>query len=306
LFLTATGEIADVVLPAAAAWAEAEGTVTNSERRVQRVRKAMDPPGEAREDLWIIYELGRRMGSDWGEASAEKAWDELRSLSPVHLGVTWPRLEALGGIQWPCWDETHPGELFLHSRLWEDPVPGLRAPFVPVDHDPPVDRLTEDYPIRLTTGRRLDSYNTGVQSAGFTSPLRRGESLDISPEDAELHALADGERVRALRTRWRSAFSDFREEVQQVFAEGDRLITVSVLTGTHDGVLDSPLGPIEPTGRSVRWSRIAVRRLQGERFADGFFEQDEVGLLQQLGALASSPAGPARGRHSPLANVRGR
>jgi predicted molibdopterin-dependent oxidoreductase YjgC len=201
LFLTATGEIADVVLPAAAAWAEAEGTVTNSERRVQRVRKAMDPPGEARDDLWIIYELARRMGHDWGEASAEKTWDELRSLSPVHLGMTYARLEALGGIQWPCWDETHPGELFLHSRLWEDPVPGLRAPFVPVDHDPPVDRLTEDYPIRLTTGRRLDSYNTGVQSGGYTSPLRRGESLDISPEDAELHALADGERVRVVSRR---------------------------------------------------------------------------------------------------------
>jgi len=201
LFLTATGEIADVVLPAAAAWAEAEGTVTNSERRVQRVRKAMDPPGEAREDLWIIYELARRMGSDWGEASAERTWDELRSLSPVHRGMTYPRLEALGGIQWPCWDETHPGELFLHSRLWEDPVPGLRAPFVPVDHDPPVDRLTEDYPIRLTTGRRLDSFNTGVQSSGYTSPMRRGESLDISPEDAELHALADGERVRVVSRR---------------------------------------------------------------------------------------------------------
>jgi predicted molibdopterin-dependent oxidoreductase YjgC len=201
LFLTATGEIADVVLPAAAAWAEAEGTVTNSERRVQRVRKAMDPPGEAREDLWIISELARRMGSNWGEASAERTWDELRSLSPVHRGMTYPRLEALGGIQWPCWDETHPGELFLHSRLWEDPVPGLRAPFVPVDHDPPVDKLTEDFPIRLTTGRRLDSYNTGVQSGGYTSPLRRGESLDISPEDAEHLSLAEGERVRVVSRR---------------------------------------------------------------------------------------------------------
>ena len=72
IFLTATAEIADVVLPAAASWAESEGTVTNSERRVQRVRKALDPPGEAREDLWIIYELARRMGVDWGEASAER------------------------------------------------------------------------------------------------------------------------------------------------------------------------------------------------------------------------------------------
>ncbi len=201
IFLTATAEIADVVLPAAVAWAEAEGTVTNSERRVQRVRKALEPPGEAREDLWIIYELARRMGFDWGEASAEKTWDEVRQISPVHRGMTYPRLEALGGIQWPCWDETHPGELFLHSRLWEDPVPGLRAPFVPVDHDPPVDRLTEEFPIRLTTGRRLDSYNTGVQSGGFTSPLRRGESLDISPEDAEGLQLVDGERVRVTSRR---------------------------------------------------------------------------------------------------------
>ncbi len=201
IFLTATAEIADVVLPAAASWAESEGTVTNSERRVQRVRKAMEPPGEAREDLWIIYEIARRMGSDWGEASAEKTWDEVRAISPVHRGMTYKRLEEMGGIQWPCWDEEHPGELFLHSRLWEDPVPGLRAPFVGVDHDPPVDKLSDDFPIRLTTGRRLDSYNTGVQSGGFTSPLRRGESLDISPEDALLYSLAEGERVRVVSRR---------------------------------------------------------------------------------------------------------
>lgn len=201
IFMTATAEIADVVLPAAAAWAESEGTVTNSERRVQRVRRAMDPPGEARDDLWIIYDLARRMGHDWGEASAERTWDELRAVSPVHRGMTYRRLEELGGIQWPCWDENHPGELFLHSRLWEDPVPGLRAPFVPVDHDPPVDKLTDDFPIRLTTGRRLDSYNTGVQSGGFRSPMRRGETLDVSPEDAARLGLAEGEVVRVVSRR---------------------------------------------------------------------------------------------------------
>ncbi len=201
LFLTATAKLADVVLPAAAAWAESEGTVTNSERRVQRVRKAINPPGEAREDLSIIFELARRMGHEWGEASGEAAWNEVRRLSPVHAGMSYARLEALDGIQWPCWDDDHPGELFLHSRLWENPVPGLRAPFVPVDHDPPVDKLDADFPIRLTTGRRLDSYNTGVQSSGYTSPLRRGESLDISPEDAERLELVDGERVRVVSRR---------------------------------------------------------------------------------------------------------
>ncbi len=96
IFLTKTAELADVVLPAAAAWAESEGTVTNSERRVQRVRKALDPPGEARDDLAIIFELARRMGHDWGSPSAERVWDEVRRLSPVHAGMSYARLEARG------------------------------------------------------------------------------------------------------------------------------------------------------------------------------------------------------------------
>ena len=203
IFLTATGELADVVLPAAASWAESEGTVTNSERRVQRVRKALEPPGDARDDLGIIAEVARRMGAEFGWESAEDAWNELRSLSPVHAGMSYRRLEELGGLQWPCYDEDHPGEMFLHSRLWEDPVPGNRVPFVPVDHDPPVDRLDDDFPIRLTTGRRLDSYNTGVQTGGYTSPMRRGESLDISPEDAERLGLLDGEPVAVTSRRGR-------------------------------------------------------------------------------------------------------
>jgi formate dehydrogenase major subunit len=203
LFLTKTAELADVVLPATAAWAEAEGTVTNSERRVQRVRKAVEPPEGARDDLWIIYELARRMGYDPGSSDAEDVWNEIRSLSPPHAGMSYARLDELGGLQWPCYDETHPGELFLHSRLWEDPLPGRRVPFLPTDHDPPVDELTDEFPIRLTTGRRLDSYNTGVQTAGYTSPLRRGESLDMSPEDAETYGLAEGERVRVVSRRGR-------------------------------------------------------------------------------------------------------
>jgi predicted molibdopterin-dependent oxidoreductase YjgC len=201
MFLTKTAEVADVVLPSAAGWAESDGTVTSSERRVQRVRPALAPPGEARDDLWIVFELARRLGRDWGEPSAEAVWNEVRSLSPVHAGMSYQRLEDLGGIQWPCYDETHPGELFLHSRLWEDPVPGPRAPFSIVEHDPPVDRLDDDYPIRLTTGRRLDSYNTGVQSGGYRSPLRRGESLDISPEDTERLGLTAGEVVRVISRR---------------------------------------------------------------------------------------------------------
>lgn len=201
IFLTKTAELADVVLPSAAAWAESEGTVTSSERRVQRVRKAVDPPGQARDDLWIVFELARRLGHDWGEPIAEKVWDEVRSLSPVHAGMSYRRLEALGGIQWPCWDENHPGELFLHSRLWARPRVGPPAPFMPVEHDPPVERLSPEFPFRLTTGRRLDSFNTGVQSSAYPSPLRRGETVDMSPEDALALGLAEGDRVRIVSRR---------------------------------------------------------------------------------------------------------
>jgi formate dehydrogenase major subunit len=201
IFLTRTAQMAHVVLPASAAWCEGEGTVTNSERRVQRVRKAIDPPGQARDDIAIMCDLARRLGHDWGRPTAEQAWNELRTLSPMHAGMSYRRLEESGGLQWPCPDENHPGETFLHARLWEEPVRGPRAPFSAVAYEPPVDELTPEYPIRLTTGRRLDSYNTGVQTAGYSSPLRRGESIDLSPEDGARFGLGEGEVVRVVSRR---------------------------------------------------------------------------------------------------------
>ena len=190
-----------MVLPASAAWCESEGTVTNSERRVQRVRKAVDAPAGARDDLAILFDLARRLGRDWGRPEAETIWNELRGLSPMHAGMSYARLEKLGGLQWPCYDEEHPGELFLHSRLWEWPLRGPRVAFVPVEHDPPVDKLDDEFPLRLTTGRRLDDYNTGVQSSAYASPLRYGETLDVSPEDAERYGLREGEIVRVRSRR---------------------------------------------------------------------------------------------------------
>ena len=203
MFLTGTAELASVVLPASATWCEAEGTVTSSERRVQRVRKALEPPPGARDDIEIICEIARRLGTDWGHPSAEDVWNELRTLSPMHAGMSYRRLEELGGIQWPCYDEQHPGELFLHARLWEeDPAKrGTPAPFTPVEQEPPVDELSPEFPIRLTTGRRLDSFNTGVQSGHYTTPLRRPETINLSPEDASTIGMAEGEVVRVSSRR---------------------------------------------------------------------------------------------------------
>jgi len=201
IFLTQTAELAHVVLPAAAGWAESEGTVTSSERRVQRVRRALEPPAGARDDIEIISEIAQRLGCDWGQPTAEQVWDECRSLSPMHTGMSYARIDELGGIQWPCPNLDHPGTQFLHARLWEDPVEGPRAPFSVVEHDPPVDRLSEEFPIRLTTGRRLDSFNTGVQTGAYTSPLRKGEALLLSPADGARLGIADGERVKASSRR---------------------------------------------------------------------------------------------------------
>jgi formate dehydrogenase major subunit len=201
IVMTRTAELADVVLPGTASWCETEGTVTNSERRVQRVRKALDPPGDARDDTWILCELARRLGQDWGHPTAEEVWDELRSLSPMHRGMSYRRLEELGGIQWPCPDESHPGSPFLHGRLWEQPRRGPAAPFSPVENVPPFEALDAEYPIRLTTGRRLESYNTGAQSNLYRSPLHRGESINLSPEDAERLELEEGEIARVSSRR---------------------------------------------------------------------------------------------------------
>ena len=203
MFRTDTAEMAHVVLPATATWCEGEGTVTSSERRVQRVRKAIEPPPGARDDIEIICDIARRLGLDWGHPSAEEVWDELRTLSPMHAGMSYERLEKLGGIQWPCPDEAHPGELFLHGRLWEDDPAkrGAPAPFTPVEQDPPVDKLSDEFPIRLTTGRRLDSFNTGVQTAHYSTPIRRPETLNLAPEDATRLRLAEGELARASSRR---------------------------------------------------------------------------------------------------------
>jgi len=201
MLMTKTAEMADVVFPAAAGWCESEGTVTNSERRVQRVRRALTPPAGVRDDIEILCDLARRMGHDLGHPTSEEIWNELRSLSPIHAGMSYARLEAMHGLQWPCYDESHPGEQYLHGRLWARPVIGPLAPFSCVEQEPPVDALDHDFPIRLTTGRRLDSYNTGVQTSRYASPLRHGETLDISPQDGQKYGFEEGEKARVVSRR---------------------------------------------------------------------------------------------------------
>ena len=266
IFLTKTAELADVVLPASASWCEAEGTVTNSERRVQRVRKALDPPGQARDDIEIVCDIAARMGHDLGPPGAESVWTELRSLSPMHAGMTYARLDALGGLQWPCYDEEHPGELFLHGRLWESPITGPPAPFNVVEQVPPVDKLSDEFPIRLTTGRRLDSYNTGVQSGGYRSPLRRREALCLSPEDCERLGVDDGELVKVTSRRG-SVYAPVR--IDQSLRPGLAFMTLHFPDEVETNVLtidatDPKSGTAEFKASAIRVDRLTDAERTGQ------------------------------------------
>jgi formate dehydrogenase major subunit len=199
LFLTATAELADVVLPAAG-WGEVEGTYTSSERRVQWAGAAVAPPDGARSDIEIMTDLARRLGVDWPPHSVEEVWDELRSLSALHGGMSYGRLKDLDGLQWPCPTDDHPGSPFLHGRLWSEDI-GDPAPFTPVEWVPPIDPLDDEFPIRLTTGRRMDSYNTGVQSGRYSSPRRIHGGIDLAPEDADRLDVSDDDVVRVTSRR---------------------------------------------------------------------------------------------------------
>jgi predicted molibdopterin-dependent oxidoreductase YjgC len=254
LFYTKTAELAHVILPGSAGWCETEGTVTSSERRVQRVRAAVPLPGGICDDMEIIYELAKRLGRDWGKPDAETIWNELRQLSPMHAGMSYRRLEELGGIQWPCYDESHPGEMYLHSRLWHEPLIGPRAPFSVVEFEPPVDELNAEYPIRLTTGRHLDSFNTGVQSQRYPSPLRRGATIDLSPEDGERYRVREGEQVR-VSSRRGSVLAPVR------FDSGLRLGLAFLAVHFHEQIATNELtiDAVDPKSGTSEFKATAIR-----------------------------------------------
>src|SRR5450830_131395 len=177
IFLTETAYLADVILPAGA-FPEKTGTFTNTDRLVQLGRQAIDPPGEARQDLWIVQQIARRMGLDWDYGHVSEVFDEMRRLMPSMAGITWARLERDGAVVHPCPEEDHPGTpvVFTDSFPREDG----RARFVPADIIPADERPDADYPMVLITGRQLEHWHTG-------SMTRRATVLDaIEPDPIAL------------------------------------------------------------------------------------------------------------------------
>ena len=198
IFLTETGQLADVVLPGVS-FAEREGTFTNTERRVQRVRKAIDPVGDSKPDWQIICQMAKQMGAKGFDfTSPSEIMEEIGELTPSYGGIAYARLEN-GGLQWPCPDRKHPGTKYLHAEKFTRG----RGKFAPLEYKPPREEPDDDYPLVLTTGRSLYQFHTGTMTRKVRGlNILRGEELvEMNPQDAGALGIADGDKVQVTSRR---------------------------------------------------------------------------------------------------------
>jgi formate dehydrogenase alpha subunit len=200
IFLTETARLADLVLPAAT-FAEKEGTFSNTERRVQRVRKAIDPVGESRPDWQIVCEIAKRLGGKGFDfETPAEIMDEIASVTPQYGGISHERLED-GGLQWPCPTPEHPGTRYLHGEKFG--TPSGKGKFAALEYRPPAEMPDEEYPLVLTTGRSLYQYHTGSMTRRVKglNVLRSEELVEVNQKDAETLGVANGEQVRVVSRR---------------------------------------------------------------------------------------------------------
>jgi predicted molibdopterin-dependent oxidoreductase YjgC len=195
-----TERLADVVFPASS-FAEKDGTFTNTERRVNRVRKAVPCPGEAREDWQIVVGMAKALGGSWPEyRTAEEVWDEFADLSPLWTGIRYDRIEEVG-LQWPCTDRDHPGTPFLHSP--SPSRPSGKGKFYPVEYQPPIEQPDSEYPFVLSTGRTLYHYNSATMTMREEGVVQKQEDpfVEMHPQDAVALGIEDGDWVRLVSRR---------------------------------------------------------------------------------------------------------
>jgi formate dehydrogenase major subunit len=197
IFMTETAELADVVLPTAS-FAEKDGTFTNTERKVQRVRRAIDSPGDAKEDWVILCDIARRMGYEMNYKNAEEIMTEIAEVTPSYCGINYDRIRN-DGIHWPCPSTDHPGTPCLHVDKFSC---GLGV-FHAIDYIPPAEVIDDEYPLYLTTGRVLYQFHTGtmtMKSEGLNDLAPRS-FVEISANDADTYNIADGDLLRVASRR---------------------------------------------------------------------------------------------------------
>jgi len=199
IFLTETAELADVVLPSAC-FAEKEGTFTNTDRTVLRVRKAIEPPGQAQPDWRIICDLAKRLdGDSFAYNSSEEIMNEIARLTPSYGGINYTRLDQGQNLAWPCPTTDSPGTMFLHERKFARG----RGHFEAIDFIPTAEETDEQFPLILTTGRTMFHYHTGTMTRRITLLNYEVPTgyMEINPTDADSLKIADGEKVNVRSRR---------------------------------------------------------------------------------------------------------
>ena len=220
IFMTETAKMADVVLPSCC-FAEKDGTFANTERRVQRVRKAVEPPGEVWEDWRITAEIATRMGFDMGYENAAAVFDEITRVTPSYGGITWDRIEK-EGLHWPCPAADHPGTPILHTEAF----PIGKGKFFPIDFLPPAETTDDEYPLYMTTGRVLYHYHTGSMTRKTDGLNERAPEsfVEMSRADADKYGLADGDRVKVASRRG---------EIEVLLSVSDKAVDGTVFIPFH-------------------------------------------------------------------------
>ena len=249
IFLTETAQMADVVLPSTS-FAEKEGTFTNTERRVQRVRKIVDAPGEAKADWEIISELSTKMGYSMKYSSAKEIFYEVINVTPSYAGMTYERLEK-EGLQWPCPTADHPGTKFLHKDRFSRGL-GL---FHAIEYIPPAELPDEEYPLFLSTGRVLYHYHTGTMTTRAQGPSERyPESLvEINPLDAEKLGISEGQMVKVTSRR---GTVQAKAQITQKSMPGTIFMNFH-FAGAPVNALTNPA--LDPTGKIPEYKVCAVK-----------------------------------------------
>ena len=249
IFLTETAQMADVVLPSTS-FAEKEGTFTNTERRVQRVRKIVDAPGEAKADWEIISELSTKMGYPMKYSSAKEIFYEVINVTPSYAGMTYERLEK-EGLQWPCPTADHPGTKFLHKDRFSRGL-GL---FHAIEYIPPAELPDEEYPLFLSTGRVLYHYHTGTMTTRAQGPSERyPESLvEINPLDAEKLGISEGQIVKVTSRR---GTIQAKAQITQKSMPGTIFMNFH-FAGAPVNALTNPA--LDPTGKIPEYKVCAVK-----------------------------------------------
>ena len=252
IFPTETAWLADVILPASAL-PEKGGTFTNTDRMVQLARPAVSPPGQARQDLWIINEMGRRLGLDWDYQTPAQVFAEMRDTMPSIAGIDWARLEREGSVTYPCTSAEDPGQPVVFTDRF--PTPDGRARLLPVGLIPADERPDDDYPLVLITGRQLEHWHTGAMTRRATvlDAIEPAPTVSLNGVELERLGVAPGERLRVSSRRGTIELAARRDDG---VADGNVFIPFAYSEAAAN-LLTNPA--LDPYGKIPEFKYCAVR-----------------------------------------------